>query len=196
MKISSIIPISEVNGPGPHYTIWVQGCTLNCPECFNPQTHDLLSGIEKEIFYLVKDITKYWLKNKIVGVTLSGGEPLQQIDEVIELTSQIKSQTNLGIIILTGYNPDELHQLPKINLLTKNVDLIIAGRFREKLKIKSGLRGSSNKSYWHISDYYKKSDLNNIPIMEVITNDSGEAIISGIDPVREFDSINSVFNSE
>ncbi|MHA1978381.1 MAG: 4Fe-4S single cluster domain-containing protein [Candidatus Hodarchaeales archaeon] len=196
MRIASVIPVSEVNGPGPHYTIWVQGCTLSCPECFNSNTHDKNLGREKKISHLLKDIRKYFLEKKIIGVTLSGGEPLQQINEVIELTSQIKAQTDLGIIILTGYNVKELQQLPDFNSVTQNADLIIAGRFRENLKIQTGLRGSSNKNYLYISEFYKKFDLNKIPIMEVIANELGEIIVSGIDPEPILDAIKPTPNME
>ena len=44
LRINSIVPISEANGPGPHFTIWVQGCTLKCAKCFNPQSHNVNEG--------------------------------------------------------------------------------------------------------------------------------------------------------
>ena len=190
MKISSIIPISEVNGLGPHYTIWVEGCTLKCPDCFNPHTHDLTSGMEKKISHLLQDIKKYWLKKQIIGLTLTGREPFHQINEVIQLTKQIKSQTNLGIIILTGYSPKELLRLPSIKSVTENIDLIIAGLYLREFKIQSGLRGSSNKNYLYYSDFYKKFVLDEIPLMEVIANEVGEIIISGIEPDILLDTLN------
>ncbi len=182
MKIFSVIPISEVNGPGAHYTIWVQGCTLNCKGCFNPQTHDRDLGIEVEIERIVEEIRFYRSEEKIIGVTITGGEPFQQIEDLAALVSLIKSQTDLGVIILTGYTKGELLQFPEINSIANNVDLIIAGRYNHKLKIQSGLRGSNNKIYWYTSEFYKKYILEDIPEMEIITNEKGEITISGIDP--------------
>jgi len=37
-------PLSLVNGPGKRAVVWVQGCTLGCPGCFNPQTHSVAAG--------------------------------------------------------------------------------------------------------------------------------------------------------
>ncbi len=187
MRISSIIPISEVNGPGPHYTIWVQGCTLKCPGCFNPQTHDQNTGREVKISHLLEDIKQYYQKKQIIGVTLSGGEPFQQLAELIELIALIKQHTKLGIIILTGYTLKELKNFQDLDSVVQNVDLIIAGRFNQNLKLQSGLRGSSNKNYWFTSNFYKKMDLDCIPLLEVITNHAGEMIISGIEPEGLFD---------
>ncbi len=196
IRISAIIPISEVNGPGPHYTIWVQGCSLNCKGCFNPLTHDRELGKVEKISDIVQDIKKLWLEKKLTGITITGGEPFQQIDQIIILTKQIKAQTDLGIIILTGYSPRELEQFLNIQSLTKNVDLIIAGRFRKEMKIQSGLKGSSNKKYIFTTDFYKKFDLENIPQMEVFANELGEIIVTGIEPGPVLESIAPEFPSE
>ncbi|MHA1994371.1 MAG: 4Fe-4S single cluster domain-containing protein [Candidatus Hodarchaeales archaeon] len=196
IRISSIIPISEVNGPGPHYTIWVQGCSLNCKDCFNPLTHDRELGKEEKISDLIQDIKRLWLEDKIIGVTITGGEPFQQFDQIIILTKQIKAQTDLGIIILTGYGPRELEQFPNIQSITKNVDLIIAGRFRKEMKIQSGLKGSSNKRYIFTTDFYENFDLENIPQMEVIANELGEITVSGIEPGPVLDALAQKFHSE
>jgi anaerobic ribonucleoside-triphosphate reductase activating protein len=160
----------------------VQGCSLNCQGCFNPQTHNKDAGKEMEIRKIIEEIRMYRSEKSIIGVTITGGEPFQQVDDLLELVSGIKKYTNLGIIILTGYSKGELMKFSQINSITKNVDLIIAGRYNNKLKLKSGLRGSSNKKYWYTSEFYKKHIFDDIPDLEIITNENGEITISGIDP--------------
>ncbi|RME55891.1 MAG: 4Fe-4S cluster-binding domain-containing protein, partial [Deltaproteobacteria bacterium] len=44
LRIADFLPCSEVNGPGRRAVVWVQGCSLGCPGCFNPHTHSKGGG--------------------------------------------------------------------------------------------------------------------------------------------------------
>ena len=76
---------SRANGPGRRAVIWVQGCSLGCSGCYNPATHDTKSGEWIEVANLLGRIKA--LNQEIEGITLSGGEPLQQWSAVDELSS-------------------------------------------------------------------------------------------------------------
>jgi anaerobic ribonucleoside-triphosphate reductase activating protein len=39
LRVHHFLPLSYANGPGRRAVLWVQGCTLGCPGCFNPETH-------------------------------------------------------------------------------------------------------------------------------------------------------------
>ena len=182
IRLANIIPVSEANGPGPHYTIWVQGCSLNCPGCFNPQTHNPEGGYSRSISSLLQEIIGYWTQKKIRGVTITGGEPLQQITNVTILLKEIKSVGEIGTIILTGYNENELQKISGFDILTPYLDILITGRFLKKKKLQKGIRGSVNKKILFYSSFYQYHEFDEIPPVEVITHSDGSISITGIKP--------------
>lgn len=182
LRISSLLPISEANGPGPHYTIWFQGCSLKCPGCFNPHTHNPNEGNIVPLSALIEEISEIWKLKKIRGVTLTGGEPLDQTEGVLNLIKEIKQIGRVGIILLTGYEEEELKLFPNFSILQKDIDVIIAGRFKQNQKIQHGIRGSKNKKYMINSSFYSIKEFDSIPPVEVLLNDNGTITITGIEP--------------
>src|SRR3569833_4572346 len=88
MFILGRIPLSSVNGPGRRAVIHVQGCTLSCRGCWNPETHKHGLGRQFEPIQLAQWISSQG--SNIEGVTFSGGEPLQQSDELYVLLRLIR----------------------------------------------------------------------------------------------------------
>ena len=91
-KIHSIETFGTVDGPGVRYVIFMQGCNFRCAYCHNPDTWNFGEGKELSTEELIEDIAKY--KRYIEGVTVTGGEPLMQIDFVIELFKKVR---NIGL---------------------------------------------------------------------------------------------------
>lgn len=182
VRIAWIEKNSYTNGPGPHFVVWFQGCSIHCPHCFNPHTHDPSAGKLLEVSAIVDKIIKVYKKCEVKGVTITGGEPFDQPLALLELTSRVKSSTDLGIILLSGYSSETLFKASLSQEIISYTDLLIAGPFIFEQTIKRGLRGSSNKTYHFITDYYKKEDFNAIPALEIAFNEEGDVILSGIDP--------------
>jgi anaerobic ribonucleoside-triphosphate reductase activating protein len=182
LRIHHFLPISQVNGPGKRAVVWVQGCTLGCPGCFNPLTH-LNTGGENilidDLFHQVK-----LLENQVEGITISGGEPLQQLRPLLKLLAQIRRETDLSILIFTGYSWVEINQMPLARELLANIDVLLAGRYDANQRVAAGLLGSSNKTIHFLSTRYNLTDLQSLPEAEVIIGEDGEIIYSGIDPLR------------
>lgn len=115
MLIRSILPVSEVNGPGRRTVVWVQGCTLGCPGCWSPQTHAMRSP-EAEYYSvsrLVHAIANIHRDCKTDGVTFSGGEPMHQAHElwlVMYYLRMRKWAPYLSIGMFTGYSERELEE--------------------------------------------------------------------------------------
>jgi anaerobic ribonucleoside-triphosphate reductase activating protein len=182
IRLSNIIPISEANGPGPHYTIWVQGCSLQCPGCFNSHIHTSDGGYIQRIPEVIRNIAVLWLKKEIRGVTITGGEPLQQIKSVITLVRGIKAIGNIGTIVLTGYSHEKCIKLSGYKTLKQFTDVLIAGPFMQDFKIQEGIRGSSNKELLFLTDYYNYKEFSHIPPVEVFVDLEGSLSITGIKP--------------
>lgn len=88
-RIHSIETFGTVDGPGIRYVIFLQGCNFRCAYCHNPDTWDCNGGKLYSVDDIVSDISKY--TRYIEGITVSGGEPLLQIDFLIELFDRVKS---------------------------------------------------------------------------------------------------------
>lgn len=175
-------PVSRVNGPGTRAVIWVQGCALGCPGCFNPQTHAAAGGTRVTVDDLVAKILAD--KDNLEGLTISGGEPLHQYAALTRLLKQIRAQSSLSILVFTGYDWNELQHFRGINQFLTLVDVLIAGRYDASQRIADGLIGSSNKVIHFLTERYRPSDLDQVPQAEVIISPDGEVRLSGIDPMR------------
>lgn len=86
----------SVDGPGVRYVVFMQGCNMRCKYCHNPETWACSGGDEylpDELFDKVIKYRSYWGKgSETGGVTVSGGEPLLQIDFVTAFLSLLKEQ--------------------------------------------------------------------------------------------------------
>lgn len=90
-RVHSFESFGTVDGPGIRFVIFLQGCPLRCKYCHNPDTWTYKEGSDYTVEEVVQRILKYrtYFKNG-GGVTVSGGEPLVQIDFVIALFEQLK----------------------------------------------------------------------------------------------------------
>lgn len=94
-KIHSVFSGGTVDGPGIRFVVFMQGCPLRCKYCHNPDSWLLADGEERTVSDLTQEIIRYRsYYGEKGGVTVSGGEPLLQIDFV---TSLLKSVKNYGI---------------------------------------------------------------------------------------------------
>ena len=96
-KIHSIETFGLVDGPGVRYVLFLQGCNMRCKYCHNPETWDpaaeKMSLSPQQMFDKAYRYRNYWTKKGQPngGITVSGGEPLLQIDFVTEFFSIAKA---------------------------------------------------------------------------------------------------------
>ena len=181
IRIHELMPVSRANGPGTRAVIWVQGCSLGCPGCFNPQTHPTRGGRTVPVSSLLEEILA--LGDEIEGLTVSGGEPLEQLAQVAALLDGVRSGSDLSILLFTGYTWRELERMPGAARLVDRVDVIVAGRYVAARRSARGLRGSANQTVHFLTDRYTPADLERVPAAEVTISTSGEIVATGIDPL-------------
>jgi len=182
LRIHEFLPYSRVNGPGVRAVLWLQGCSLGCPECFNPQTHPFEQGQLRLVDDLFQSLMT--LKGGIEGLTVSGGEPLQQAPPLLALLQRLRQETFLSVLLFTGFTWAEIQRMPQAAALLACIDVLIAGRYDAAQHLARDLRGSANKTTHFLSDRYTQADLHAIPSTEVIITAQGEVIVSGIDPLK------------
>lgn len=182
LRIYDFEPFSRANGPGVRAVIWVQGCWLNCPGCFNPETHPFEGGELLSTDELFQRIVA--LSDSIEGISVSGGEPLQQRRPLLALLQRVRQETPLSILLFSGYPWGEIQQMPEADVLRACVDVLIAGPYDPSQHLGRGLRGSANQTVHFLTDRYTMDDLRPVPPAEVIITAEGEIIVSGVDPPK------------
>ncbi len=146
IRIASVIDDSIVDGPGIRMTIFFQGCAHGCVGCFNQETRDFNGGHLCEISKIYDAALKNPLLN---GITLSGGDPIYQVNGASKLVKLFKN-TSLDIMVYTGFTYEELLEMEKNNkdlqAFLDNIDYLVDGRFDiSKKDISLKFRGSSNQ---------------------------------------------------
>lgn len=144
MRYNTIKQLDIANGPGCRVSLFVQGCSFNCPGCFNTMAKDFEGGIEFTdqtrdlIFSLVEP-------SHISGLSILGGEPLhpQNRDDVLQLISQFKSKyPDKSVWLWTGYLWEDVSD----DLIGSGIDVVVDGQFVEDRKdLRLKYRGSDNQ---------------------------------------------------
>lgn len=127
-KIHSFESMGAVDGPGLRFVIFMQGCPMRCAYCHNPDSWAFDKGTSYTTDQCIQEILKY--KNYFGatgGVTVSGGEPLCQIDFIIELFSKLKNLNIHTCIDTSGvmFNRSNKTLLKKYEQLLKVTDLVL-----------------------------------------------------------------------
>lgn len=125
--IHSTESFGAADGPGVRFIIFMQGCHMRCRYCHNPDTWKMDGGDEltaDEILKRALRFKPYWGKDG--GITISGGEPLLQIDFVIELFKKAK-ELGINTCIDTAGNPFTKEEpfFSKFEELMKYTDLLL-----------------------------------------------------------------------
>lgn len=144
------------NGPGVRVSVFMQGCTFNCKNCFNPETHDFNGGKEFTDD-TINEILNLCNNGYIAGLSILGGEPLhnKNIDASTKLAKAFKEKyPDKTIWIWTGFNFEDYVMDKEI---TKYADFIVDGQFEEDKKNPKLLySGSSNQRVINVKKTMKK----------------------------------------
>lgn len=148
MRYHNITSDDMLNGEGIRVVLWLSGCEHKCSHCQNKTTWDYDSGLEfdeeakKELFDILD-------KDYIAGVTLSGGDPLHtnNIAGVTKLIDEIKDNfSDKTVWLYTGYTWDEINKENVLKQAIQKVDVLVDGKFDDKLKDSSyHWAGSTNQ---------------------------------------------------
>lgn len=155
IRINSYIPITNVEGIGTRFAIWVQGCSICCQGCANSHMWDKEGGTLYNTYDFINLIKQY--KDRVEGVTFLGGEPLEQIESITEISKAVQ-QFGLSVIIFTGYEYNSLKNRADFQELIKYVDILIDGKYeQDKTDYSRAWVGSTNQNYYFLTDRYNES---------------------------------------
>jgi anaerobic ribonucleoside-triphosphate reductase activating protein len=176
LNVHSRLNSSVANGPGNRSVLWVQGCSIGCDGCFNPSTHNEDVADER---VSVTELVNWVLAQSVDGLTISGGEPFQQLAGIAELARAVRL-AGLTVIVLTGFTSTQVRALMEEQDLKECFDVVLAGPYRTSMHIAASLRGSRNKEYLFFSDVYSEQDFDTVPVAEVLIEVDGTVLVTGI----------------
>ena len=161
--IHSIETCGTVDGPGLRYVIFLQGCPMRCKYCHNPDTWEPGKGDEMTVDEVLRSFynnTAFYRKG---GVTVTGGEPMMQMDFLIELFTKLRKDgvhtcLDSSGIMFRPNNPEFMEKMEKLAEVTSLVMLDIKHIDDEKHK---DLTAHSNENILAFARYL---DEKNIPI--------------------------------
>ena len=156
MNYHNITKCDMLNGDGIRVVLWVSGCKCHCPECQNPETWDLNSGIlfdneaKNELFEALDN-------DYIKGLTLSGGHPLESenLSTMCEICKEFKNKfPTKDIWLYTGYNWEDILNWEII----KYIDVLVDGRYiKDQRNVDLKWRGSSNQRVINAQESLKQN---------------------------------------
>ena len=169
-----VVENEHLYGPGKRLLLFLKGCSLHCEGCVNQHLWPFEGGMlfePKELLDLCSD-------NGVDGVTIHGGEPLDQADELLAFVKLVKAK-GLTVVLFTGYTKKELNRVQ--SRVWDLADIVVAGRFQmAKRKVTLQFRGSTNQRvYTHPGPYkgYKVEDGFTTAILTI--NENGEMDVNG-----------------
>ena len=149
MRYNKIRKMDIADGPGVRVSIFMQGCTFNCKNCFNPETHDFNGGKEFTDDTIAR-VLELCENENIEGLSILGGEPMhpKNIDGTTKLAKEFKEKyPNKNIWVWTGFLFEYLRndQSQRSELL-KIIDVLVDGPFMHHLyKPNLPYKGSLNQ---------------------------------------------------
>ncbi len=168
LNVAAIRVGTRVNGPGLRAAIWVQGCTLRCPGCFNPVTHPH----EPKDFWVPERLAERLAQPGIEGISVLGGEPFQQAAACARLAMRAR-ELGASVVTYSGYTWKYLREcgLMEGRRLLDATDLLIAGPYvAAQATDGNGWRGSANQEFVYLTGRYGPVDIDataNLPVMEM-----------------------------
>ena len=157
MRYNKIRKMDISNGPGVRVSIFMQGCTFNCKNCFNPETHDFAGGQEFNQDTIDK-VLKLCEPEYVEGLSILGGEPMhpKNIGGTKKLAKAFKEKfPNKNVWVWTGFLFDkDLKDKDVLNY----IDVLVDGQYVDSLHDPTlKWKGSSNQRVIDVKSSLKKN---------------------------------------
>ena len=180
LRYSDITYSSLVNGPGVRNVLHLQGCTIHCKGCFNKHTWPHKGGNVKGVYEVAYLLTK----DSPDAITLSGGEPTEQWEEVVKLLKQChKIKSGIDVLMFSGLTEDQLEErgilkeaFSPFHESKSLVSTIVSGPYDIDNPSDEYLLGSSNQK---ILTWDERPIVGSGPRVEVQITEDGFARVTG-----------------
>lgn len=185
LRVHRIIPRTRVEGPGLRFCIWVQGCHHRCEGCFARDTWDPDMGREVSVENVIAQLRG---AEGIQGITLLGGEPMEQAEGLCRVADAARA-AGLSVITFTGDTYEDLlaRKDPAVTQLLALTDVLVDGPYRkEEPEDTRPLVGSKNQRFLFLTDRYCQADMDALRnAFEVRVDEKGRIQINGMGDLRK-----------
>lgn len=154
-RIHSIETFGTVDGPGVRFVVFFQGCVLRCQYCHNPDTWSFNSGTEYEASSIIEKMKRNKEFYLTGGITATGGEPMCQIDFLIDLFSLAKKEGIHTCLDTSGTMFNKI-SMDKIDRLLDVTDLVMLDIKQMDEKKHIALTGKDNANILDFARYISK----------------------------------------
>ena len=167
MNYSQLIACDIANGEGIRTSLFVSGCPIHCPGCFNQEAQDQAFGKpfdDKAKQKIFKELEHDWCR----GVSFLGGEPLSKLSDnrkvIIELAKEIREKfPDKTIFLWSGYLFEEILEDKDMKGILDYIDILIDGPFIEENKdLSLKWRGSSNQHIVNVAKWRQTGEVSYI----------------------------------
>jgi anaerobic ribonucleoside-triphosphate reductase activating protein len=195
LNLANMVDKTTALGPGTRAVIWVQGCNLHCPGCIAPDWIPFKAAIRLSPEQIVDRL----LLDEITGLTLSGGEPMEQASPLAEVVRLARQRRDLDVICFTGYRYETLLKKPVnsgIPGLLQLVDVLVDGPYIREKNNSLGLRGSANQRIIYLTEKLRGHPLESQARQIEFRIDDGFLTMVGI-PTPSIDSaLTEIYHAE
>lgn len=153
MHVSHIISDIENLGPGRRVGVWFCGCSKNCPSCCSPELQTCKNAVEISPEELASIVNFRAAFSGATGITLSGGDPLEQ-EDIVRFLSLLNTP---DVLVFTGYSSDELRSNGLFDQIKEHVAVLQCGRYIKEKDVGHPLMGSENQELIFLSPLFRKS---------------------------------------
>ncbi|MCA9669530.1 MAG: radical SAM protein [Myxococcales bacterium] len=181
LRVAQLVRDTDAEGPGRRFALWVQGCTLRCAGCCNPEMFGERGGELREVAELVGLVAS---TPHIEGLSLLGGEPLQQPAGAAALLAGVRAR-GLSTMVYSGYTLAEIEAQAErdaaVRALLEATDLLVDGRYDEtQPEPTRRWIGSRNQQMHFLSDRYAPDDPRFVADNQVeIRFENGQLLVNG-----------------
>jgi anaerobic ribonucleoside-triphosphate reductase activating protein len=178
LNVARWVSRSAVNGPGERFVLWLQGCGLACPGCWNPDTW---SFAPRQLMSVEQVASLILATRDIEGVTFTGGEPFAQASALSLLARRVRA-AGLSLMVFTGHELTELRGGSARALLAE-VDVLVTGRFvLAERDLTLAWRGSRNQQVRFLTSRYSEADMPAGSQCELHLDETGAVDLTGFPP--------------
>jgi anaerobic ribonucleoside-triphosphate reductase activating protein len=154
IRVAAVVDVTEAEGPGARFAVWVQGCAIRCPGCCNPHMLDPLAGTPLDAGELLARLDR--ARDRVEGVTLLGGEPFEQAAALAQFARGVRER-GLSVVVFTGHLLEELRAGRPAGSpeLLDQVDLLVDGPYQADLPERTRRwSGSANQRFHLLTGRY------------------------------------------
>lgn len=157
MWLSRVLYPVHTLGPGDRIVIWVQGCEKRCDGCANPELWEKKGVKPVPIEYVIGMVRSAIRHYNLTGITITGGEPFLQADELSHLLSSIQDLCD-DCLVFSGYTYEQLNNSKELGIqgFLQHISVLVDGPYIKEYNKAEKLRGSTNQNIIYLNKEAKK----------------------------------------